>query len=327
MRALVTGANGKIGNAIVRALVARGDSVRALVRDPGRAAAVLPEGVEPVRGDVTDPDSVLAATEGCELVFNAMGLPEQWLADEGEFERVNAIGSETVVRAAAHAGARRVVHTSTIDIFHADDGARFDESRIAEYPKGTAYERSKQRADRLVLAAGKRDGIEVVIANPAAVYGPGPEGSASIERDLLEPVVNGRRAAAPALPPGGFGVLFSEGAGSGHLLVADRGEPGEHYILCDGHATLRELAQTAVRIAGRGRVPPTLPVPVAKAMAAVGAPIARVTGKPPLMPKGQLLFFLWNAAPDSSKAQRELGWKPTPLDEGMRQTLASMDLL
>ena len=323
----MTGATGKVGNAIAKALAARGDEVRALVRDPARAAAVLPAGVEPVRGDVTDYDSVLAAAEGCELVFNAMGLPEQWLADPGEFERVNAVGSETVVRAAARAGARRVVHTSTIDVFHAEDGARFDESEVADYPKGTAYERSKQHADRLVLAAAARERIEVVLANPAAVYGPGPEGGASIERDVLEPVVNGRRVAAPALPPGGFGVVFNEGAGAGHILAAERGRPGERYILCDTHATLRELAEAAVRIAGRGRVPPTLPVVAARAMAAVGEPIARMTGKPPLMPKGQLHFLLWNAAPDSSKAQRELGWEPTPLDEGLRRTLASMKLL
>jgi nucleoside-diphosphate-sugar epimerase len=327
MRALVTGGTGKVGNAVARALVARGDEVRALVRDPARAAGVLPEGVEPVRGDVTFPDSVVTAAEGCELVFNAMGLPEQWLADPGEFEHVNAIGSETVVRAAARAGARRVVHTSTIDVFHAADGAHFDESQVADYPKGTAYERSKQHAERLVIAAAKHEGIELVIANPAAVYGPGPEGSASVERDLLRPVVEGRRAAAPALPPGGFGVLFSEGAGAGHLLVAERGKPGERYILCDGHVTLAELARTAVQVAGRGKVPPTLPVPLAKAMAAAGEPIARLTGKPPLLPKGQLLFFLWNAAPDSAKAQRELGWQPTPIEDGVRATLASMKLI
>ena len=327
MRALVTGATGKVGNAVARALAARGDEVVALVRDPARAAGVLPEGVEAVRGDVTDPESVRAAVEGCELVFNAMGIPEQWLADEGEFDRVNAIGSETVVREAARAGARRVVHTSTIDVFHAADGTRFDESQVADYPKGTAYERSKQHAERLVLAADEREGIELVLANPAAVYGPGPEGGASPERDILRPVVEAKRVDAPALPPGGLGLLFSEGAGAGHLLVAERGKPGERYILCDGHVTLRELAEIAVRVAGRGRVPPTMPAPVAKALAAAGEPIARLTGKPPLLPKGQLHFLLWNAAPDSAKAQRELGWQPTPIEDGVRTTLASMNLL
>jgi nucleoside-diphosphate-sugar epimerase len=113
VKALVTGATGKVGNAVARALEARGDEVVALARDPARARAVLPDGVAIAPGDVTDPASVRAAAEGCELVFNAMGVPEQWVRDEGVFERVNARGAETVVRAAADAGARRVVHTST----------------------------------------------------------------------------------------------------------------------------------------------------------------------------------------------------------------------
>ncbi|NLT06666.1 MAG: NAD-dependent epimerase/dehydratase family protein [Solirubrobacterales bacterium] len=327
MRALVTGATGKVGHAVARALADRGDEVVALVRDPDRAAAVLPEGVRAVGGDVGDPASVGAAAEGCELAFNAMGLPEQWLADPEEFMRVNARGSETVVVEAARAGVRRVVHTSTIDVFDAAPGARFDESRVAGYPKGTVYERSKQEADRLVLAAADREGVEVVFANPAAVYGPGPQGSASPERDILRPVVEGRVAAVPALPPGGFGMLFSDGAAAGHLLAAERGEPGERYILCDGHVSLRELAEIAVGVAGRGRVPPVMPTPLARALAAAGEPLARLTRKPPLLPKGQLHFLLWNAQPDSTKAQRDLGWQPTPIEDGVRATLRSMGLL
>jgi len=244
MRALVTGATGKVGNAVARALVARGDEVRALVRDPARAVAVLPEGVEPVRGDVTFPDSVVTAAEGCELVFNAMGLPEQWLADEGEFEHVNAIGSETVVRAAARAGARRVIHTSTIDVFHAADGARFDESRVADYPKGTAYERSKQHAERLVVAAAKHEGIELVIANPAAVYGPGPEGSASIERDLLRPVVEGRRAAGRARE-GTPDASGPTGQGDGGGRRANRPADRQAAAAAEGPAALLPLERGA----------------------------------------------------------------------------------
>ena len=102
-----------------------------------------------------------------------MGLPEQWLADETLFDRVNAEGTRTVARAAREAGVRRLVHTSTEDVFHAEPGERFDESQVAAYPKGTAYERSKQRAEQLALS--ERDGLEVVIVNPAGVYGPGPE--------------------------------------------------------------------------------------------------------------------------------------------------------
>ena len=100
MRALVTGATGKVGHAIASALLDRGDRVRALVRDPKRAAGVLPAGIEPIRGDVTDPESLAAAAEGCELVFNSMGMPEQWVKDEAIFDQVNAIGSGQVAIAA-----------------------------------------------------------------------------------------------------------------------------------------------------------------------------------------------------------------------------------
>jgi dihydroflavonol-4-reductase len=322
MRVLVTGATGKVGYAIANALLERGDQVRALVRDQNRAASILPAGIEPIRGDVTDAGSLAAAVEGCELVFNSMGMPEQWVRDEAIFDRVNAIGSGEVARAAKAAGVRRFLHTSTHDVFHADTGEGFDETMLADYPKGTAYERSKQHAEELVLA--ERDGMEVVILNPSGVYGPTPSPTPSFENQVFEPVVRKR---LPAVPPGGTGYAYVDGVAAGHLLAADKGNDGERYILADGYASFRELAETAKRVAGRGRIPPTMPVPIAKAVAGIGAGISRVIRRPPLLPRGQLEYILWRAHPDSSKAQRELGWTTTPLEEGVRMTLASMGLL
>jgi dihydroflavonol-4-reductase len=324
VKALVTGATGKVGHATAVALLEGGHEVRALLRDPDRAASSLPAGVEPVRGDVTDPSSLDPAVDGCELVFNAMGLPEQWLADQSRFEFVNARGTQHVVEAAARAGVRRVVHTSTIDVFDADAQGRLEETRVATRPKGTVYERSKQHAEELALAAA--DGVEVVFVNPAAVYGPGPSATVSLDEQLFAPVARGRRFEVPALPPGGLGVVYSPGVGAGQLLAAERGVHGERYILCDCHVSFRELAEAVVAVTGRGRVPPTLPVALAKAMAAGGEAVARLIGRPPLLARGQLHFLLWNAAPQSGKAQRELGWEPTPLETGVRENLAAMGL-
>jgi nucleoside-diphosphate-sugar epimerase len=322
VRALVTGATGKVGHAIASALLDRGDQVRALVRDPGRAASVLPADIEPVRGDVTDPDSLAAAVEGCERVFNSMGMPEQWVKDEAIFDQVNAVGSKQVAIAAKRAGVRRFIHTSTHDVFHAETGERFDETMLADYPKGTAYERSKQHAEELVLS--ERDGMEVVILNPSGVYGPTPSPTPSFENGIFEPVVRKR---LPAVPPGGTGYAYVEGVATGHLLAAERGADGERYILADGYATFKDIAETVKEVAGRGRVPPVMPIPVAKAVAGIGAGVSRVIRRPPLLPRGQLTYILWQAQPDSSKAQRELGWQMTPLDEGVRRTLDAMGLL
>jgi dihydroflavonol-4-reductase len=316
VKVLVTGATGKVGNALAHALDARGDDVVALARDPEAARAVLPDGVAVVRGDVTDPPSLADAASGCELVFNAMGIPEQWVRDEDVFERVNARGAEAVVLAARSAGARRVVHTSTIDVFAAPPGGRLTESRVDPEPKHTAYERSKQHAEELALAARGPD-MELVFVNPSAVYGPGP-GSISLDKQVFEPVARGR---LPVLTPGGMGVVHVRGVTSGQLLAADRGRDGERYILSDRHVTLRELAQIVVRVAGRGRVPPVLPVPVARAVAFMGDLLAERAGIPPLISRGQLEFLLWNAAPDSTRAQEELGWEPTPLEDGIRESL------
>src|SRR3954452_18715244 len=255
MRVLVTGATGKVGYAIASAVLDRGDAVRALVRDPQRAASVLPTGIEPIPGDVTDPESLAAAVDGCELVFNSMGMPEQWVRDESIFDRVNAQGSGEVARAAKRAGVRRLIHTSTHDVFHAETGERFDETMLADYPKGTAYERSKQRAEKLVLA--ERDRMEVVILNPSGVYGPTPSPTPSFENEVFEPVVKKR---LPALPPGGTGYAFVDGVAEGHLLAADGGTDGERYILADGYASFREIAETVKEVAGRGRVPPVMPI-------------------------------------------------------------------
>src|SRR5947207_4718667 len=122
MRFLVTGATGKVGNAVARRLAERGDEVTALVRDVAKGRELLPEGVRLSQGDVTDPESVREAADGAEGVFNCMGLFEQWFPDPGVFERVNAEGAGNVIAAARDAGARRAVHLSTFDVFHAEAG-------------------------------------------------------------------------------------------------------------------------------------------------------------------------------------------------------------
>ncbi|HKG35193.1 MAG TPA: NAD-dependent epimerase/dehydratase family protein [Solirubrobacterales bacterium] len=319
MRLLVTGATGKVGNAVARRLAERGDEVVALVRDVAAAREGLPAGVQLVRGDVTDPASVHRAAEGVEGVFNCMGIYEQWLPDDARFEEVNAQGALTVVAAARQAGARRVVHTSTFDVFHAEQGGTLDETQLADYPKGTSYERSKQRAEELVLGDAAA-GIEVVIVNPAGVYGPGPWAGAGLDGVLRDVI----RRRLPALPPGGLTLAHVDDVAAGHLAAFERGSPGERYILADGFATNAEIARAAVEEAGRGWVPPTIPVSVARGVAAAGERVAALIRRPPLLPAGQLHFLLWQARIDNTKAREELGVVFRPWQQGIRETVRWM---
>jgi dihydroflavonol-4-reductase len=246
-----------------------------------------------------------------------MGLFEQWLPDAGTFDRVNGEGARNVVRAAREAGARRVVHTSTFDVFEAERGGTVREDRVDPNPKGTAYERSKQLAETLVLAEAE-NGIDVVICNPAALYGPGTLGA------IDEMIRDALRKRLPALPPGGVTLSYIDDVAAGHVAALDKGRPGERYILADGYATAREIVAAAVELAGRGRVPPTLPAGLAKGLARAGEGLSRVIRRPPLIGVGQLHFLLWEARADGSKAERELGVQVRPWREGLERTVASL---
>lgn len=318
MRILVTGATGKIGNALTKKLLERGDHVVALIRDPERAAPLLGEEVEIAEGDVTDPESLRFAAAGVEAVFNCMGIFEQWTAEPGIFNRVNADGARNVAVAAREAGARRLVHTSTFDVFHAPRGGTVSEALLADYEKGTAYERSKQLAERLVLAeAGAEAGdLEVVIVNPAGIIGPGPWAEHGFDGTLAD-LLRGR---LPVVPPGGMSLTWVEDAADAHLAALERGAPGERYIVAGGYASVRDICRVAVEQAGRGRVPMALPERAARAISRAGEAVAKRTGKPPLLPAGQLEFLLWEARADAGRVRRELGIEPLDWREAVRRT-------
>lgn len=319
MNVLVTGATGLIGNCLSRLLVLRGHTVRALVRDPERARALLPAEVEIVPGDITRPEhgvTLAGAMRGVDWVFHTAGMPEQWQRDETIFDRVNRGGAASVAEAALAAGIRRLVHTSTMDVFAAPRGGTMTEADVDPDPKHSAYERSKQAAEREVEAVRAR-GLDIVYVNPSAVYGPSPVHVAL--NSFFIQLLTGKM---PLVPPGGVSVAYVDGVAEAHVAAAERGRSGERYLLADAHVSTVELAAEIARQAGLARVPRRAPAVVLQVLAAVSAPLARVFRFQPLIAPGQLAYLLWDAHVDASKARQELGFGPTPLADGVARTIA-----
>ena len=314
---LVTGATGTVGGAVVQHLRAAGRAVRALVRDPARTRALISPDVELVAGDVTDAASVRAAVAGCEAVFHTAGLPEQWLRDPRRFTQVNVDGSRHVGEAALAAGVERFVYTSTIDVFAWTHGQPFDEAVLATEPKGSHYERSKQEADRAMVALAGR-GLPVRFAHPAAVYGDAPVLNPGLNQVLVR-LIKGQ---VPLLLPGAIPVVLAADVARGHLAL-EAAAPGARAILSDRSVTLVELARATLAAAGLDRRPPrVMPTWVARAVSATGEALARVTRRAPLIPAGQLQFLLEDVRPDAAHA-RTMGWTPTPFEAGIVHAVAA----
>lgn len=318
---LVTGATGTVGFNIVQSLIKRGRTVRVLVRSIERAQAVLPSACEFVEGDICDYDSVKQAMQGCSVVHHAAGLPEQWFRDPDIFTRVNVIGTQNMLRAALEHSVAKFVYTSTIDVFQAGRGEHYDESTLDSNPKGTYYERSKQQADHFVTQAIEQ-GLDAVFIHPAGVYGPGPDIEHAVGlNDIIHKSYHGQ---LPALLPGGFPLVYSEDVGEAHVL-AEQAQTGERFIVSERYLSLTEMVAEVYRELGMNkRLPIVLPTWLGKALASVGERVANVINKPPLVAKGEFHFLQWQAIPNGSKVQRELGVRLTPFDEGLKHTISAM---
>jgi dihydroflavonol-4-reductase len=316
---LVTGSTGAVGAALVRALRDNGRDVRCLVRNIDKAAALLPAGIDLAAGDVTDPGSLTAALRDCSAVFHAAGLPEQWQHDPGVFERVNVGGTANLIAASMRAGVRSFVYTSTQDLFDVQR-APFDETTRPQKPMTSAYEISKTRADALVEQAITR-GLPAIFIHPSAVYGPTPGAPTGTNRLLSDLLVN----RVPMILPGGLPLVLNEDLAQAQMLAEEQGTIGARYLVCESFQTLQQIAQAVKACKPEAKVPPVLPLWVARLVAQGGGAFSRLTHRPPLLTQAELSVLCRTGRPDSSKAKQELGWRPMPFTEGLTRTLTELE--
>lgn len=268
-QAFVTGGSGFIGSHVVRALLAEGVEVRALVREAD-AANLRGLEVERVRGDVRDTSSFEAAMRGADVVFHVAALYSLRQRDRREVWAVNVDGTRAVMEAALRAGVSRVVHTSSVAaVGHAVGDRLADESDWADPEEAAGpYEGSKYASERLVQRMVAQRGLPAVVVNPTAPIGPldlrpTPTG---------QMVLDAARGSIPAyLASAGLNIVHVRDVAAGHVLAWRRGAVGRRYILGqrDGNLTLQEILQRAARAAGRGGPRWALPYAAARAYAEV----------------------------------------------------------
>jgi dihydroflavonol-4-reductase len=317
---LVTGATGFVGSAVVRALLARGEAVRILVRqphDPGQVAG-LP--VEVAVGDLQDPASLAPAVAGCTALFHIAADYRLLARDPASLYRTNVEGTRALLRAAGAAGVRKIVHTSSVATLglHAD-GSPADETTTASLADMVGhYKRSKHLAEQAVRELVERDGLPAVIVNPSTPVGPRDARPTPTGRMVL----TAARGHMPAYVDTGLNIVHVDDVALGHVLALERGRIGERYILGGQNYPLAEILATIARLVGRR--PPRLRLPTAPLLpiAILADALARWrgAGEPLLTAEGvrmakKRMYF------SSAKAERELGYRARPAEAALADAL------
>lgn len=320
---LILGGTGLIGFHIGQAWLRRGVRPRVAARDVVRGQGLWGAAADVLHADLTQPATLAAAVQGCEMVFHAAGPAEQWFKDPGVFHRTHVEGTRHLVQACIAAGVKRLVFLSTIDVFEPDTQGVITEHCARRTVARSPYEAAKQAADAWLSNPAHLGGLEVVFLHPCATYGPGPARSRGTN-DFVRELRDGQ---IPILVPGGVPLVYAADVGEAAVRAALQAQPGDRFVLAERWLSLQDLARQTLALLGPGgrrRVPPVLPLSLARGVSQLTEAWARLTGTAPLVPRGQLQALQWGARPRAALAQARLELRFTPLETGLAALLEAL---
>ncbi|MGH2491301.1 MAG: NAD-dependent epimerase/dehydratase family protein [Candidatus Limnocylindria bacterium] len=307
MKVFVTGATGFVTGNVAMHLLARGDEVRALVREPSRAQTLGRAGATLVPGHLGDGDALRRGMEGVDAVIHGAAIYEVGIAPlrRPAMYEANVIGTERVLEAAIAAKVRRVAYVSTCGIFGNTSGRIVDETYARSGPYTSYYEETKVRAHEIALRLGER-GLPVSIAQPGGVYGPGDTSGLG---GLMRNFVRGRLPLVP-FADAGLNFVHVDDVARGIVLVLDRGQAGRSYVLGGENARVGDAFAALARVTGRAVPRFRLPY----ALLEIGALVRPGLREVVTSTKG-VTFWASDA-----RAKSELGYSSRPLEAGLRDT-------
>jgi len=316
LKVLVTGGTGFAGSHLVSRLVKKGESVRVLVRKSSDTDYLKKLSVELCIGDVIDKKSVRAAVKGVDLVYHIAALFRQARFPDEVFWQVNVEGTQNMLEASYEEGVKRFVHCSTVGVLGHTADPPADETY--PYNPGDVYQRSKCEGEKIALKFFQDKKFPVVVARPAAIYGPG---DMRLLR-LFKYVSSGRIIILGDGKPF-YHLVYVEDLVTGFELCAQKENAlGKVYILGGNeYLALNDLVDLIAKVLGISLSKIHLPVFPFKALSALCEKVCIPLGIEPPLHRRRVDFFTKSRAFNISKAKKELGYKPEfDLETGLRLT-------
>jgi dihydroflavonol-4-reductase len=319
MKALVLGAGGFLGSNLVRALLAKGDQVRGLIRPSNPARSLNGLNLERVSGNLNEVESLRRACDGVQVVYHcAAYYPSQTIPVQSATEHALK-ETKHVLDAVRSASVERFVFVSTLTTigFPREPGRLADETcAFATEYTDNSYLMSKIAMEKVVLEAA-RGGVPAVIVNPTMCIGPFDSKPTSGTQ-----IVMIAKRLMPAYIQGGINVIDVRDVASGMIKAAERGRVGERYILGNWNSTQKELNELIARAAGVKA--PMMPVPfeLARQGSKLGDWAFRTVLKRPAPVPGFFVEVLKHMQQyDCSKGIRELDYPRSPIEPAIRDAL------
>ena len=314
-RVFLTGGSGLIGGALATRLVERGHELVALARSDSAERALAARGARVVRGDTLDEDVLASGMAGCGLVYHVAGVNTMCPTDPARLFHVNVRGAEAAVRAAARAGVARVVLTSSAASLGEPPGTVGSEATTHRGSYLSIYERSKHEGEIAAVAAARRVGVELVSINPSSVQGPGRAGGTG---RIMIAYLNGRLR---AFVDTNISIVDIADCVEGHLLGAERGAPGERYVLNGATLSAKEALDIVSELSGVRHRVRFLPPTIAAGAGGLVEGALKLRGRQPPVCREMVRTLLHGHRYDGSRAERELGLRYTPVEETFARTI------
>ncbi|HEV2178028.1 MAG TPA: NAD-dependent epimerase/dehydratase family protein [Candidatus Sulfopaludibacter sp.] len=350
---LLTGSTGYLGSQIAQELVRRGIPFRVLVRDPSRLKLEIGNwkfenrnskfetrnskvetrnskvetrsaaaGYEIVIGDLSDPGALARALRGVQQVIHTAALVKVWAKDRQDFWRVNVDGLKNLCRAAAKAGVERIVYTSSFIALGPSADPNAGEELRHDGKFRNEYEQTKAEALVWLRDEGYRQ-FPVITLLPGVIYGKGPLTEGNMVGNMIHQYLF---KMMPALVGSGrqrWSFAYNRDVAAAHVAALTAGRLGQEYILGGDNRSLNDFYRALAQVSGLRHRVRHVPFGVGKILGGMDVALALVAPHQPVLTPGAIEIFKHDWVYSSGKAVRELNYHVTPLDEGLRATLAN----
>lgn len=320
MNILVTGATGFIGRQLCLVLAQQGHHVKALCRNINHPYLIDHPNIEPVKGDILHPYSLLTAMQGCKQVYHTAAMAKMWCRNPNDFTETNVTGTRNVLETAKQAGVKRIVYTSTCGVWGPTlkHPITEDDPRVVGFQ--IAYERTKYFAE-LEVNKFVKQGMDVVTVNPSRVFGKGPITDSNTVSKMISGYLKGKWRIIPGDGGQISNYAYLDDVVNGHIAAMEKGITGNRYILGGEDKSFNEFFKTLEEISGVHHKMVRLPQKVIKFYSRIEALKTKLTGLAPVFLPEFADRLLLNQKYSSQKAMEQLGYKTTPFTEAMHKTI------